>query len=232
MARKLKSLTIFFPVLNDSRAIADLIHDTFEVAPRVAHRFDVLVIDDGSTDETAAVLQQLRQRYSELRIAQHVKNLGYGTTLRDGISAAKGEFVFYTDGDGQYDVKELPLLVKQLDQGVDFVNGTKITRHDSLVRIVVGTIYQKVMKRLFQLPIDDVDCDFRLMRTKLIQKLPLKSSSGAIGAELVHMANGVGAQFRQVPVHHYPRRYGRSQFFRIRALLTTCSEVMALIRGR
>ena len=136
--------------------------------------------------------------------------------------------VFYTDGDGQYDVKELPILCHLLTDDVDFINGIKMSRRDPTYRIFFGNLYSLVARWLFWLPIYDVDCDFRLIRTSVVKKLNLTSTSGSVCVELVKKAQRHKASFRQVSIHHYERRYGRSQFFQPKRLASTFKELIFL----
>jgi glycosyltransferase involved in cell wall biosynthesis len=145
----------------------------------------------------------------------HPQNRGYGGALRSGFEAATKEWVFYTDGDAQYDVTELKLLW-EAREGADMVNGFKISRSDPLHRIVVGRIYHFMVKTAFGLETRDVDCDFRLVRRSVFDKIRLTRDSGLICVELVTKVEKSGHTVHYVPVHHYHRLHGRSQFFNLR----------------
>jgi glycosyltransferase involved in cell wall biosynthesis len=154
-------------------------------------------------------------------VVTHERNRGYGGALRSGFAAATKELVFYTDGDGQYDVRELPLLVMLMTSDTDFVNGMKMRRQDPAYRIHIGNLHQFLMRWIFWLPIQDVDCDFRLIRRRILESIELHSNSGSICVELVKHAQRAGAGFREVSVHHYARKFGQSQFFRPGRILGT-----------
>jgi glycosyltransferase involved in cell wall biosynthesis len=187
------------------------------------------VVNDGSTDGTAAVLERLKEKYPDrLRIVTHPENRGYGGALRTGFAASRHELVFYTDGDGQYDVGELPRLLEAMTPEVGLVNGYKLERQDPWHRIAIGQVYNGLARFLFRVRIRDIDCDFRLIRRALLDKLDLTSTSGTICVELVRKLELSGCGVAEVGVHHYPRRYGRSQFFRVRSLLTTFSQLLRL----
>ena len=145
--------------------------------------------------------------------------------MRSGFKTATKELVFYTDGDGQYDVKELPILLSLMTDDINFVNGIKMSRHDPTYRIFIGNLYSFVARWLFFLKIYDVDCDFRLIRRSLLERINLISTSGSITVELVKKAQRAGGKFRQVSVHHLERRWGQSQFFRVDRILTTFYEL-------
>lgn len=224
------SLSVFFPAYNDAGSLPGLIADTFAVLEAHVDDWEVIVINDGSQDQTAEVLSALRQEYGErLRVVHHVRNQGYGGALRSGFATASKEFVFYTDGDAQYDVRELPLLLEQAAQGAVWVNGFKKQRQDPKRRILLGAVYREVARLLFGLRLSDVDCDFRLIRRDLLQPVSLRASSGAICVELVWGLERQGLRAVELGVTHRARMYGNSEFFRFRSLWKTLREVQRLL---
>ena len=223
---KLSSLTIFFPSLNDAIVLPSLIMKAHETGKSVTDDLEIIVINDGSTDTTSQTILKLQKTYPELRLVEHENTLGYGAALRSGFTHATKDYVFYTDGDGQYEPAELALLVSKMNGGVTIVNGYKIKRHDGWLRRVSGEFYNASLHRLFRLPISDIDCDFRLIKRRALSKLALVSSSGVICLELILKLYKGGAVFREVAVHHYPRRFGRSQFFRPARLIHTAKELL------
>ena len=228
MISKPKGVSIFFPCYNDAKSIESLVENAFSVIKKYTNRYEVIVIDDASTDNSKATLEKLSKKYKRLKIITHNENRGYGGALRSGFKAARYELIFYTDGDGQYDIKELPLMLSLMSSDVDFINGIKMTRHDPTYRIVIGNLYSFVTRWLFWIPIYDIDCDFRLIRKSFVEKLHLNCNSGAICIELVKKAQRAGAKFRQVSVHHLDRRFGTSQFFRVERILNTFGELSFL----
>lgn len=222
------SVSIFFPCYNDAKSIGTLVKTAFSVIKKYTDTYEVIVVDDASTDSSRILLRQLAKKYQKLRLVFHSKNLGYGGALRSGFKTAKYVLVFYTDGDGQYDVSELPILLNLMSEDVDFVNGIKMARQDPTYRIVIGNLYSFLVRWLFWIPILDIDCDFRLIRKKIIDKLDLQCSSGAICIELVKKAQRAGANFRQVSVHHLERKFGKSQFFRAKRILFTLREIFSI----
>src|SRR5512133_1971903 len=166
-------LSIFFPACNDAATIPSLVIAAVHTASRLTPDFEVLVINDGSTDATAAMADELARVYPQVRVVHHERNRGYGGALRSGFTAATKEYIFYTDGDGQYDPREMERLWERLDAGVDVVNGFKISRSDPLHRILIGRVYHHTVKLLFGLKVRDVDCDFRLMRRAIFDRVHL-----------------------------------------------------------
>ena len=225
MVKQEYSISVFFPCYNDAKSIRKLVEDSFLILKKITYNHEVIVIDDRSTDGSRKVLKNLSKKYKNLKLVFHERNLGYGGALRSGFKTASKELVFYTDGDGQYDVKELPILLSLLTKDIDIANGIKMSRHDPTYRIFIGNLYSFVARWMFFLPIYDVDCDFRLIRRSILRKLDLKSNSGSICVELVKKSQRAGAKFRQVSVHHKERKWGQSQFFRVDRILITFFEL-------
>jgi len=223
------SLSVFFPAYNDAPSLPALIGKTFQVLGELVDDFEVIVVNDGSADDTGEVLAQLQQQHGPLlRVITHPENRGYGGALRTGFGAATKDFIFYTDGDGQYDVGDLGPLLEVVGPGVGLVNGYKIARQDPWHRKVIGAVYNQFARFLFGVRLRDIDCDFRIFRRSLLQQRPLRSSSGTICVELVKLLELSGMEVVELPVRHYPRLYGRSQFFRVKSLATTFVQLCRL----
>ncbi len=222
-------VSVFFPAYNDAPSLPTLIGKTFAVLEEQVADFEVIVVNDGSADNTAEVLRNLADQYGpRMRIVTHEVNRGYGGALRSGFEAATKEFVFYTDGDGQYDVGELPKLLALMTANVSFVNGYKIERNDPWHRIWIGKTYNQFARLMFHVSLRDIDCDFRLIRRSLLDLIHLESTSGTVCVELVRKLELCGMQVEEVGVHHYPRIHGKSQFFRVKSLATTFYQLFRL----
>lgn len=222
------SISVFFPCYNDSHSISKLVTNAYKILPTLTRDYEVIVIDDASKDDSKLKLFNLKRKYPKLKLIFHEKNLGYGGSLKSGFKASSKKLIFYTDGDGQYDVNELKILFNLMTKDVDFINGIKMVRHDPTYRIFLGNLYSFIARWIFFLPTYDVDCDFRLIRKEIINKIILKSNSGSICVELVKKSQRVGANFRQVSVHHFERKWGKSQFFKPERLLHTLNEIIVL----
>lgn len=223
-----RSISVFFPAYNDGGTIPSMVLTALLALRQVTDDYEIIVVNDGSRDYTAEVLEELASRYPELRVIHHPHNRGYGGALRTGFSAASKEWIFYTDGDAQYDPRELTELVDALDNGVDVVNGYKITRHDPISRRIIGRVYHHFVRLAFGFKLRDVDCDFRLIRRSIFDEIELKSDTGTICLEMVKKFQDAGYVFAEVPVHHYHRQYGISQFFNWRRLLRTARQLCTL----
>ena len=222
------SLSIFFPAYNDAGTIASLVLLAHMTARRITADHEVIVVDDGSPDHTGALLDELARHFPWLKVVHHERNRGYGGALRTGFATASKQLIFYTDGDAQYDPRELLALYQALGPEVDFVNGYKIGRQDPLHRIVIGRLYHWFVRSAFGLELKDVDCDFRLMRRQVFDKVTLTRSSGVICVELMKKVQDHGFRIAQVPVHHYHRSYGKSQFFNIPRIARTLVDLARL----
>lgn len=221
-------ISVFFPAYNDEGSIGGLVAVALEILPSLTNDYEVIVVNDGSTDATADVLEQWVRKDAHVRVVHHERNLGYGAALQTGFRNASKDLVFYTDGDGQYDVRELPKLRGLLTDGIDVVNGYKIKRSDPASRKLLGGIYNQTARLMFRLPIRDTDCDFRLIRRSRIRDVEITSSTGAVCVELVSKLHRSGCTFAEAPVRHYPRLHGHSQFFTSRRVLDTAIDFFRL----
>ncbi len=226
--KKLASITAFFPAFNDAGTISSMVISALLTLPKVTDDYEVIVVNDGSQDYTGEMLEELARVYPQVRIVQHPTNQGYGGALRSGFAAATKEWIFYTDGDAQYDPRELVKLVQALRSDTDVVNGYKISRQDPLHRIIIGKLYHHIVRLMFGFKLRDVDCDYRLIRRRVFNEVKLESTSGTICLEMVKKIQDFGYTFVQVPVHHYHRAYGKSQFFNFRRLLRTGMQLIKL----
>ena len=222
------SISAFFPAFNDAENLRVQIPRTFETLQRLTRDFEVIVVDDGSTDTTSAVLDSFLKQYPNLRVVRHPRNLGYGAALQSGFRHAVKELIFYTDGDCQYDVRELEKLLEKMSTDVDAVTGFKINRADAAHRAVVGRVYHGLVKILFRLRIRDVDCDFRVIRRKVMETIALTSRTGAVCVDLMCQIERSGYRVVEVPVNHYPRLHGQSQFFRVGPVARTMLDIVRL----
>jgi glycosyltransferase involved in cell wall biosynthesis len=225
---KMPGLSIFFPALNDSGTIASMVIRAVQAASALTPDYEVIVVNDGSTDATAEIADELARTYSHVRVVHHPANRGYGGALQTGFRSATKDLIFYTDGDAQYDPAEVADLWAALTPDADLVNGYKIDRSDPLHRIFIGRLYHHIVSILFGLTVRDVDCDFRLMRRAIFTRIHLEKTSGVICLEMMKKIQDAGFRIVEVPVHHYHRAFGKSQFFNVRRIFKTAVDVMRL----
>jgi glycosyltransferase involved in cell wall biosynthesis len=222
------SVSAFFPVYNDWGTIPTMVLLAEKVLKKVASEYEIILIDDGSNSLTKKVLEELSQKIENLKVITHEQNKGYGGALKSGFYNSKYELVFYTDGDAQYNPLELEKLVEKMTEDVDIVNGYKISRQDPLYRKIIGRLYHFTTKMMFGFKIRDVDCDFRLIRRNLFDNLELRYNSGIICVEMISKFALMGARFAEVPVTHYFRVSGKSQFFNFKRIFKTGIHLLKL----
>ncbi len=228
-APKPAGLSVFFPAYNDGGTIASMVIAAVKAAANVTPDFEVIVVNDGSADGTAQIADELARTYHpHVRVIHHPRNRGYGGALQTGFRSATKELIFYTDGDAQYDPAELAALWAHMTPEADLVNGYKISRSDPLHRIIIGRLYHHFVSRLFGLKVRDVDCDFRLMRRSMFERINLEKTSGVICLEMMKKITDAGFRIVEVPVHHYHRAFGKSQFFNFPRIAKTGIDVMRL----
>jgi len=211
--KKKYSISVFFPVYNDWGTISSMVFLVNGILEKMAEDYEIILVDDGSRELTKRVLEELSKKVDKLRIITRSSNGGYGAALKTGFYNAKYELIFYTDGDAQYNPEELELLIEKFSEDVDIVNGYKISRSDPIYRKIIGRLYHYLTKLLFGFSIRDVDCDFRLMRRKIFDDLKLEYDSRVICVEMISKMTKRGYRFAEVPVHHYYRMSGKSEFF-------------------
>ena len=209
MTKKLSELSAFFPCYNEQENINALVESAMEVFPTVAEQFEVIIVNDGSTDRTAELADQLSEKYTEVRVL-HGENRGYGGALQNGFDAAQYEWVFFSDADLQFDLSEIKFLVDKASEG-DFIIGYRESRADPLLRIVNQKLLLIWTSIFLGIPkgIRDINCAFKLFKRSYIEKAkPFVSEGAMINTELLIKSHKNGAKFIQVPVSHFPRKHG------------------------
>jgi glycosyltransferase involved in cell wall biosynthesis len=208
-ALALGGVSAIVPAHDEEAAIGAVVHALARELPRIASRFEVIVVDDGSTDRTGAVLAALRRSVPHLRVVRHDANRGYGAALRSGFAAARHGWVLLIDGDGQMDPGQLRELVAALD-GHDGVIGYRARRADAWMRRVNTAAWNGAVRWLFGLATRDVNCAFKLLPTELVQEEALCADGAVISAEILVRAARAGYRLAEVPIAHRPRRSGRA----------------------
>ncbi len=222
------SVSAFFPCYNDALSIGKMVRDVHLGLEGAVEDFEVIVVNDGSSDNSLEVLHELATEFPRLRIVDHEVNRGYGGALLSGFAASTKQWVFYTDGDAQYDAAEIVRCIAAVRVDTDVVQGFKIGRGDPLHRKVIGRTYHHLVKLFFRLRVRDTDCDFRLIRQMVLDKVTLRSTTGVICVEMMCSFQRVGARFVQVGVSHYERPHGKSQFFRLPAIGRSAVQLLQL----
>ena len=207
--KKACSISVFFPCHNEEDAIEPLIRKTLAVLQKMTSDFEIIIVDDGSTDKTAQIADRLAGEISQVKVVHHNKNLGYGSALQSGFKGAAKELVFYTDGDAQFDINELPTLLPLINQ-YDIVSCYRINRQEGLIRKFNAFCWTKLVCALFRLKLKDIDCAFKLYKKCIFDDIKLESTGALIDTEILAKAARKGYSITQSPVHHYPRQAGAS----------------------
>jgi glycosyltransferase involved in cell wall biosynthesis len=228
-AHALPGLTIVLPCLNEAENLAETLKAACAAAACCAQRYEIVVVDDGSSDETWEIANDFAEVGSRIRLVMHASNLGYGAALRSGIAAARMPWVLLIDADLQYDIGELATCLPAA-AWADLVVGRRIEPQDTTIRRAADAAWRRLLYTLLRLPARDVTCGFRLARLDLLVRLELRASGGLIGAELLVKTRAAGARIAEAPVHHRVRVAGRQTGPGRRLSARTARELIELRR--
>jgi glycosyltransferase involved in cell wall biosynthesis len=220
-------ISVFFPCYNEQNNVGQTVEKALVVLEKLNMDFEVIIIDDGSSDNTGRIADELAGRDERIKVVHHPSNLGYGAALQSGFAAATKELVFYTDGDGQFDISEMPPLLPLMEQ-YDIVSCYRLNRQDSLMRKINGCCWTKLVCLLFGLKIRDIDCAFKLYKRKIFEGLFLSSTGALIDTEVLARASRKGYLITQKGVHHYPRTAGSQTGANFRVILRAFRELFML----
>jgi glycosyltransferase involved in cell wall biosynthesis len=205
-----EALSIVLPAYNEEESLPKAVQHALEVAPTLVSEFEVIVVDDGSTDATREVaMQLLGEHHPTLRLAEHPDNRGYGAALRTGFAMARHDLVFYTDSDNQFDISDLKHFLPLIGE-YDLIVGFRVYRYDALVRSLLSWIYNRIVRVLFRVRVRDVDCSFKLFRREVLEKIVVETDDFFVDAELVAKARRWNFRLLEKGVRHYPRQAGET----------------------
>lgn len=213
--KPLSSLSIFFPFYNDEGTVERQISNAYKIGGQFTDDLEVIAIHGGnSKDGTFNKILEMKNKFPNLKIVDKKDNTEGYAVIKYGFAACVKDWIFYTDGDAQYHLEEdlLKLVDKETETGADVVNGYKKSRNDVLLRVFLGNCYALLIYLFFKIPIRDVDCDFRLIRKKFMDRISLEATDASILPEMVKKLELAGAKFVEIPVSHYGREYGRSNY--------------------
>jgi glycosyltransferase involved in cell wall biosynthesis len=228
-ARSPVSITVFFPCHNEQDNVARVTSQAVGVLEELRADYEVIIVDDGSTDATGRIADDMAAEESRVRVIHHPRNLGYGAALQSGFRAATKEWVFYTDGDGQFDVGEMPGLLPLLAD-YDIVSCYRINRQDNVIRRLNAWLWTKVICLAFSLSIRDVDCAFKLYKRCIFDNIEMESTGALIDTEILARAIRKGYRITQKGVRHYPRTAGQQTGANLRVILRAFKELLTLRR--
>jgi glycosyltransferase involved in cell wall biosynthesis len=223
------SLTVFFPCYNEQDNVTKVVQQAVEVLEALRADYEVVIVNDGSADDTGPVADRIAAANERVRVIHHPRNLGYGAALQSGFRAATKELVFYTDGDGQFDMKELPPLLPLMAE-YDIVSGYRMNRQDPPLRRLNGWLWTRMNDFLFSLNLRDLDCAFKLYKRAIFDHIQMESQGALIATEILARAARKGYKITEKGVHHYPRTAGKPTGGNLKVILRAFKEVIKLRR--
>lgn len=224
------TLSVFFPAYYDEKNIGKVVTKAVKVIEEIGPRdYEIIIIEDGSPDRTGEVADELARQYSKVRVIHHPQNMGYGAALRSGFKAAKMDYIFYTDGDNQFDLEELKKFVALIPY-TDIVSGFRTRKQYSTFRKITSFVYNLILRILFDLTDRDIDCAFKLYPRSLFDKIELESRDAFIDAEVAIRARMLNYKTTEIGVTHLPRLDGLSTAARPSAIFRAIREIIQSYR--
>ena len=217
-------LSLVYPVFDEADNIGVLLSESLRLAPMLSSDFEIVVVDDGSRDGSARIIEERCRAEPRIRVVRHASNRGYGAALHAGLREARGEFVFFCDADLQFDLEELSTLLAHA-RDFDIVAGYRLHRRDPWPRRIIGWTWSTLVRALFDLQVRDIDCAFKLFRRHVIDAIPIESIGAFINTEILVRANKAHFRIHQVPVTHRRRQHGRQSGANPRVILRALVEL-------
>ena len=221
------SISVFFPCYNEQENVERTVTKAVSVLEKISADYEIIIVNDGSKDATGEIADKIAAHNKRVRVVHHQINSGYGSAVRLGIKTSTKNFIFFTDGDGQFDINEMPPLLPLMEQ-YDIVCGFRINRQDNFARKLNGFLWTKLVCLLFGLSVRDVDCAFKLFKRKVFDNMPLVSTGALISAEILARAARKGFTITQKGVHHYPRVAGKQTGANLSVIFRAFRELFKL----
>lgn len=223
--KKLKSLSVFFPVYNEEANLEILIEQALRIIPSLATRYELLIINDGSDDDSLKIANKLASKYEQVKVFSHETNKGYGEVLKTGIKNSQHEWIFWTDSDLQFDLSELANFVKETDKN-KVILGYRKKRAEGFRRHFNASLFGIYIDLLFRIHVKDIDCAFKLIQADLLKNLELTSGSAFTSAEILYRLKKKKLRFKEIAVNHYPRIYGQATGANLKVIIKACYEAL------
>ena len=224
---KLESISVFFPCYNEEGNLRRVYESASEVLKRMQIDYEIILVNDGSTDRTAQISNAIAADDPRVRVIHHPHNLGYGSALQSGFRAAGKALVFYTDGDGQFSLDELPPLIPLMKR-YDIVSCFRLNRQDGLMRRLNAWCWTALVGCVFRFKLKDINCAFKLYQRSVFTGMDLQSTGALINAEILARAARRGCAITQVGVHHFPRTHGHQTGSNFRVIFRAFGELAKL----
>jgi len=230
MGVQMNRLSVFFPTYNEGKNIEKVVINTKKVLEKVAKTLEIIIVNDGSNDNTKKVAERLSKSDKRIRVSNHKVNRGYGGALKTGFKSAKYPWVAFTDADGQFDFSEISKLIKHT-KNADLVLGYRLQRADSLARKIYTSVWALIPRIIFGMNVKDYSCGFKLIKKKVFEDIqPLVGEEKVTQIEMLVKAQRKGFKFTEVGVHHYPREYGSQTGANLSVVFKSIKDLVKLWR--
>lgn len=227
MISKLRSLSIFMPAYNEEGNIEISLKAADEIANQISEKYEILLVDDGSTDQTVNIAKKLQAHNPNIKIVQHESNWGYGAALQTGIKNCQYEYIFFTDADLQFDFLELRSFLPQLSN-FDVIIGYRLKRQDPFIRLLNAKLWNLLVRIFFHLKVKDINCAFKLFKKEVIQKIDIYSKGAMVSAEILIKLKQNNVPIMELPVTHKPRRRGSATGAKVSVILLAIKELIQI----
>lgn len=233
MQRFNKNISVIFPAHNEEENIEICILTAHCILKELVNDFEIIVINDGSTDKTEQVCLEAAGKLSNVKVISKARNEGYGYALRDGFASARFDLVFFSDSDRQFDIVNLKDLLRDIDE-YDIVIGFRKKRQDTLIRKILSRGYHVLAHALFQIHVKDIDCAFKLFKKKVFDRISIESQYYFVNTEILAKARLYGYRIKEIGVSHFPRYEGESKisFKEIPRTIREVIRVYSLLHGK
>ena len=229
VSKRSATMSVIFPAFNEEGNIRRTVEEAVKVLSKVAISWEIIIVDDGSSDATIAICNDLKARYPEVEVIRHGQNRGYGAALKSGIMTAKYDLIFFSDSDGQFDLRELVQLICW-SEDYDIVAGYRAKRQDPLHRRINALGWNVLVRLVLGIKIRDIDCAFKLFRRAVFDQVQIRSVGAMVNTEILAQAARLGMRIHQVKVNHFPRRHGKQSGANLHVIIKAFRELCRLWR--
>jgi glycosyltransferase involved in cell wall biosynthesis len=225
----MKSLSVILPAFNEAANIRHVVEDAHRTVPKLAPIFEIIVVNDGSKDRTGEICDRLAEEFPDVRVVHHPRNCGYGAALKSGIKLARYDLIFFTDADGQFDLREVGTLLEQTD-AYDIVAGYRARRQDPPHRLLFAWGWNILVRLVLGIRIRDIDCAFKVFNRRVFDKVQIQSVGAMVNTEIFAQVSRFGMTVREVPVSHFPRRHGKPTGGNVAVIMKAFRELIRMRR--
>jgi len=224
---RLSSLSVVLPAFNEQYNLRRTVEAARVILPAVADRWEIIIVNDGSGDATGRICDALASQMPEVRALHHPGNKGYGAALKSGIAAARNEWIFFSDSDGQFDFAEITRLIEHAPDS-DIVAGYRKRRNDPFYRALNAAGWNILVRLSLGIAVRDIDCAFKLFRRTVFERVQIRSVGAMVNTEILSQARRFGMRLREVEVTHFPRTHGQPSGAKLRVILKAFRELFRM----